>query len=245
MYKHTMSGKKLKIQDATITGLNNTTGSRIATLDFRTYTDANVSGEINEIRVLGPATISGEQTIAGGQFFVETLAATTVRVESITQFSGESIILSKASGTGSYYGAVLSTNELAVVGDVSTETSRATSAELSLSTTFSTDLSGEVSRATSAELSLSTVFSTDISGEVSRATSAELSLSTTFSTDISGEVSRATSAELSLSTTFSTDISGELSRATSAELSLSTTFSTDLSGEVSRATSAEIGRAHV
>jgi hypothetical protein len=75
---------------------------------------------------------------------------------------------------------------------ISTETSRATSAELSLTTA----LSSETSRAESVE----TVLSSALSSETSRATSAELSLTIALSIDISTELSRAQSSELDLKT---------------------------------------------
>jgi hypothetical protein len=93
---------------------------------------------------------------------------------------------------------------------ISTETSRATSAELSLTTA----LSSETSRAESVE----TVLSSALSSETSRAESVE----TVLSSALSSETSRATSAELSLTIALSIDISTELSRAQSSELDLKT-----------------------
>lgn len=104
-------------------------------------------------------------------------------------------------------------------GQLSTEVSRAGSAEASLSTA----VSSEASRAGSAEASLSGA----VSSEASRAGSAEASLSGGIST----EVARAQSAETSLSGA----ISSEEARATSAETSLSS----GISAEASRATSSE------
>ena len=102
---------------------------------------------------------------------------------------------------------------------VSTEASRAVAAETSLSTALST----EQSRAVAAEDNLSTA----ISNEASRADSVETNLSVA----ISNETSRADSVETNLSVA----ISNETSRAGSVE----TVLSTGLSNEVSRAQSAE------
>lgn len=121
---------------------------------------------------------------------------------------------------------------------LSTEISRATSAEGSLATalgnetaTRSLSLSNEQSRAQSSEGSLSTA----ISNEISRATSAEGSINIAASTAISTEISRAGSAEASLSTA----LSAEASRAGSAEISVGSSLSVLVSTEASRATSAE------
>ena len=146
--------------------------------------------------------------------FIENNGAVLVQASSAIPAGGLG-----ASG-GLFYGITNdAASEVVVYSQLSTEISRASSAETSLST----GLSSEISRASSAETSLSTGLST----EVSRASSAETSLSTGLST----EVSRASSAETSLSTGLST----EVSRASSAETSLSTGLST----EVSRASSAE------
>ena len=99
---------------------------------------------------------------------------------------------------------------------LSTETSRATSSEASLTTRVST----ETSRATAAEASLST---------------SDVSLSTALSTETSRAISSETSINVSLSTALSVGLSTETSRASSVEVSLSTS----LSSEVSRATSSE------
>ncbi len=212
------NSSRIKIQGNTINGLQSN-GDKGAGLHFV---------DTSNVRVVG----ADGTTTAGMTFYAENLAATTVRVNNITQYSTQSIVISKADGVKSYYGTADPSNEIAVRGELLAEVSRATSAELSLTN----NLSGEVSRATSAELSLSTGFSTNLSSEVSRATSAELSLTNS----LSGEVSRALSAELSLSTSISTNlkdgIDAERSRAISAELSLTN----NLSGEVSRATSAEL-----
>jgi hypothetical protein len=132
---------------------------------------------------------------------------------------------------------------------LSTEESRALSAEASLSALGSSGLSTEVSRAISAETSLQSRLSTEESraasvetSESSRAVSAETSLQTRLSTEESrassvetSESSRAVSAETSLQSRLST----EESRALSAEISLSALGSSGLSTEVSRAISAE------
>jgi hypothetical protein len=124
--------------------------------------------------------------------------------------------------------------ELSLTSSVSTELYRATAAEQSLTSS----LSSEVSRATSNELSLTSSVST----ELYRATAAEQSLTSS----LSSEVSRASSSEKYVADTLFavtssadqllyTSLSSEVVRATAAEQSLTSS----LSSEVSRATSNE------
>jgi hypothetical protein len=124
--------------------------------------------------------------------------------------------------------------ELSLTSSVSTELYRATAAEQSLTSS----LSSEVSRATSNELSLTSSVST----ELYRATAAEQSLTSS----LSSEVSRASSSEKYVADTLFavtssadqllyTSLSSEVVRAISNEQSLTSS----LSSEVSRATSNE------
>jgi len=175
------------------------------------------------------------------------MAANPLKILNTLHVSGsayftEDVTLSSKKITGVQAGTVAA--DAVNYGQLSTETSRASSVEASLST----GLSAEASRAGSAEGSLSN----QISSEASRAGSAEASLSgqisseasragsveTSLSTGISSEQSRAQSTESSLETRLAaeeSDLSTEVSRAQSAEASLST----GLSSEASRAASAE------
>ena len=92
-----------------------------------------------------------------------------------------------------FAGYVLSNNSA-----LAAEVSRAITSESALFATFSNAIATECSRATAAEL----VLTTNLSSEVSRAESAESALSATFSAAISAEVSRATAAESALATDF-------------------------------------------
>ena len=141
------------------------------------------------------------------------------------QSTGSVLLQGRNGFTQAYYGAVATNNEVAVVGDVSVETSRAKSAELSLSQLGSSAVSAEASRAISAEGSLTS----RVGSEETRAASAEASLTS----GVSAEASRATSAEGSLTSR----VGSEETRAASAEASLTS----GVSAEASRATSAELG----
>ena len=161
------------------------------------------------------------------------------------QSTGSVLLQGRNGFTQAYYGAVATNNEVAVVGDVSVETSRAKSAELSLSQLGSSAVSAEASRAISAEGSLTS----RVGSEETRAASAEASLTS----GVSAEASRATSAEGSLTSrvgseetraasaeaSLTSGVSAEASRANSAELSLSQLGSSAVSAEASRAISAE------
>ena len=159
-----------------------------------------------------------------------------------------SVLLQGGDGTANvyaFYGTNDANHEVAVVGQVSMEASRAESAEASLTA----GVSAEASRAESAEASLTAGVSAEasradasISVEASRAESAEASLTAGVST----EASRAESAELSLSQLGSAAVSTEASRAESAEASLTAGVSAEasradasISVEASRAESAE------
>ena len=177
------------------------------------------------------------------------------------QSTGSVLLQGRNGFTQAYYGAVATNNEVAVVGDVSVETSRAKSAELSLSQLGSSAVSAEASRAISAEGSLTS----RVGSEETRAASAEASLTS----GVSAEASRATSAEGSLTSrvgseetraasaeaSLTSGVSAEASRATSAEGSLTSrvgseetraasaeaSLTSGVSAEASRATSAELG----
>ena len=161
-----MSGL-LKIQGNTISHLA-TPGGAASTNGVLTFSENGIS-------------IPGSITAAN---FVGSMV-----VNNVTEFAGSAIHLTKEAGEKSYYGDNGNQqNEIAVLADistqVSTETSRAQSAEDSLDTYVggvSTDLSAEISRAGSAETSLDTYaddLSADLSVATSRATSAEESLDT-------------------------------------------------------------------
>ena len=132
---------------------------------------------------------------------------------------------------------VLNTQINEVNSKIEAETSRATQAEQ----TLSTSLQDEISRATEAESTLNT----KIESEVTRATEAE----STLNTKIDGEITRATSKENELTASLQSEVTrateaeenldnkieSETSRATQAEQ----TLSTNLQSEVTRATSEE------
>ena len=118
---------------------------------------------------------------------------------------------------------IIRTGEIAVLGDVTVETERATKEEGALSSRITANAAGitaEVSRATDAEGALSsriTANATEITAEVNRATDAEGTLSSRIAanaTEITAEVSRATDAEGALSsriTANATEIAAKVS----------------------------------
>jgi len=135
-------------------------------------------------------------------------------------------------------------NVVASISSLDSEISRATAAELAITnsiTTISDAISSETTRAQSAESSLATAISneaslrtTSINNEITRAQSAESSLATAISNEassrtssINSEITRAQAAEASLTTAISneassrtTSINNEITRAQSAESSL-------------------------
>jgi hypothetical protein len=142
--------------------------------------------------------------------------------------------------------SVDTTNDQAFAGYVlsndaalSTEVSRAQSAEASILAAGSAAMSAEISSRISGDSSLEESLSYNISSEISSRISGDDSLDAKFSSAVSSEISRAESAEASLASSLSASISNnssaEESRAMSAEASLDSA----LSAEISRATSVE------
>jgi hypothetical protein len=128
-----------------------------------------------------------------------------------------------------------------LVSEISAETSRATSAENTLTNnlnseistraaddaTLTSNLNSEISRATNAELNLQNSLTNDLNAEISRATTAEAANANA----ITAEISTARAAEAGLAG----DIAAEISRATTAEASNANA----LTAEITRATNAE------
>ena len=149
-------------------------------------------GSIGSFDLSGNTTTDAIKLLKNGTvempvgIYTNVIHAQEVRVTSITEFTGTSIVLSDTAP--SFYGDSSSLmNEIATVGNVSAETTRAASSEGSLSLRVST----EEIRAASSEGSLSLRVST----EEIRAASSEGSLSLRVST----EEIRAASSEGSLS----------------------------------------------
>jgi hypothetical protein len=128
-----------------------------------------------------------------------------------------------------------------LVSEINAETSRATSAE----NTLTSNLNSEISTRASADATLTNNLNT----EISRATNAELNLQNSLTNNINAEIARATAAEDSNAS----DIRAEINRATTAEASNANALTaeiaraiaaedsnaSDIAAEIARATAAE------
>jgi len=115
-----------------------------------------------------------------------------------------------------------------LVSEISAETSRATSAE----NTLTSNLNSEISTRAAADATLTN----NLNSEISRATNAELNLQNSLTNNINAEISRATTAEAANANA----LTAEISTARAAEASLAG----DIAAEISRATTAEASNAN-
>ena len=150
------------------------------------------------------------------------------------------------SGSGLKLADGLSTAITGNTYNLSVETSRATSADASLTTKISTEISDRTSGDASLTTKLSTEISdrtsgdasltTKVSTEISDRTSADISLSSAVGGGVSTETSLRESADASLTTKLSTEISDRTSGDASLTTKLSTTVSERASGDASLTT---------
>ena len=187
-----------------------------------------------------------------GSLYAAELDAAVLNVNTVSEFTGNSLVLTKAAGTKSYYGTTTDSCEIATIYDVqlasggnmttlaasiATEVTRATGAENVLSGSIDTErtrasdaehvLSGSIDTERTRASDAEHVLSGSIDTERTRASDAEHVLSGSIST----EVTRASDAEHVLSGSIDT----ERTRASDAEHVLSGSIST----EVTRASDAE------
>jgi len=133
-----------------------------------------------------------------------------------------------------------------LVSEISAETSRATSAENTLTNNLNSEISTRAADDATLTSNLNSEISTraaddatltsNLNSEISRATNAELNLQNSLTNDLNAEISRATTAEAANANA----ITAEISTARAAEAGLAG----DIAAEISRATTAEASNAN-
>ncbi|MEN9696923.1 MAG: hypothetical protein RLZ56_344, partial [Bacteroidota bacterium] len=215
----------------------------------------------------GATTAAGARTNLGLVIGTDVMAATaTTTLTGDVTGSGNGSFATTVNTVGGVSSSTIATFPTSITSNtasITAETSRATTAETTLSTRITTNTSSitaETTRATTAENTLSTNVAANtasITAEITRATNAESALSTRITTNtssITAETTRAITAENALTTSVSantvsitanaTAIATEASTARAAENTLSTNVAANtasITAEITRATNAESG----